>query len=80
VDAAAIGRLAAHPEGLFKNAPAGARKFLILNKSDLIEPMEKHEQIGYIIFEVACASSGQVEAVLFTACHQTGVRILAKAP
>ena len=80
VDAAAIGRLAAHTEGLFKSAPTGARKILILNKSDLIEPMEKLEGIGYIAHAVACPPSGQVEAVLFTACHQTGVRLLGKAP
>lgn len=80
VNAAAIGRLAAHTEGLFKNAPSRARKFVILNKSDLIEPMEKLERIGYIICEVACPPSGQVEAVLFTVCHQRGARIRAKAP
>lgn len=79
IDAAAIGRLAAHTEGLFKNAPSSARKFVILNKSDLIEPMEKIERIGYIICEVACPPNGQVETVLFTACHQTGARILGKA-
>lgn len=78
VDAAAIGRLAVHTEGLFKNTPSGARKYVILNKSDLIEPMEKLEQIGYIISDVACPPSGQVEAILFTACHQAGAQVLAK--
>jgi probable selenium-dependent hydroxylase accessory protein YqeC len=80
VDATAIARLAAHTEGLFKNAPSGAWKYLILNKSDLIEPMEKLEQIGYIICNGVCPPSSQVEAVLFTACNETGARILVKTP
>ncbi len=80
VDAAAIGRLAAHPEGLFRGAPAGARRFIILNKSDRIGAMEKLEEIGYIMSVAACVPEGPAEAVLFTSITQSGLRVVLRAP
>ncbi|HBK78894.1 MAG TPA: putative selenium-dependent hydroxylase accessory protein YqeC [Nitrospinae bacterium] len=75
VDAAAIGCLAAHPEGLFRGAPKSARRVLICNKSDRIGRMEKPEQIGYIIAEIACAPNGPADLLLFTACLPSGLRV-----
>jgi probable selenium-dependent hydroxylase accessory protein YqeC len=80
VDAAAIGRLAAHPEGLFRGAPAGARRFIILNKSDRIGAMDKLEEISYIMSVAACAPEGPAEAVLFTSITQSGLRVVFRAP
>ncbi len=80
VTAESIGRLAAHPEGLFRRAPAGARKIIILNKSERIGAMEKLEQIGYIISKAACAPKGPAEAVLFTSFNQSGLRAVFQAP
>ena len=80
VDAAAIGRLATHPEGLFRGAPAGARRFIILNKSDRIGAMDKLEEISYIVSVAACAPEGPAEAVLFTSITQSGLRVVFRAP
>jgi probable selenium-dependent hydroxylase accessory protein YqeC len=33
-----LGRLAGHPEGLFKSAPAGALRVVVLNKADSVSP------------------------------------------
>ena len=80
LDAAAAGRLAAHPEGLFRGAPEGARKIVVLNKFDLIARMEKPEQIGYIILEAACTPNGPAEAVILTTCLPSGLRVVSRFP
>ncbi|MEE9257057.1 MAG: selenium cofactor biosynthesis protein YqeC [bacterium] len=80
IDATAAGRLAAHPEGLFRGAPEGARKIVVLNKFDLIARMEKPEQIGYIISEAACTPNGPAEAVILTTCLPSGLRVVSRFP
>ena len=80
IDAAAAGRLAAHPEGLFRGAPEGARKIVVLNKFDLIARMEKLEQIGHIISEAACTPNGPAEAVILTTCLPSGLRVVSRFP
>jgi probable selenium-dependent hydroxylase accessory protein YqeC len=80
IDAAAAGRLAAHPQGLFRGAPEGARKFVVLNKFDLITRMEKPEQIGYILSEAACTPNGPAEAVILTTCLPSALRVVSRSP
>jgi len=38
-----LARLAAHPEGLFKACPSTARRVLLLNKADLVDPSVARE-------------------------------------
>ncbi len=80
ISAEALGRLAAHSDGLFRRAPESARRFIILNKSDLIEAMEKLEQIGYIMSEAACVPNGPAEAALFTSCIHSEPRMVFRVP
>lgn len=80
VDAAAIGRLAAHPEGLFRGTPKFTRRVLICNKYDQIGQMEKLEQIGYIIARSACSPNGPADLLLFTTCLPSGLRVMSPFP
>jgi probable selenium-dependent hydroxylase accessory protein YqeC len=80
VDAAAVARLAAHPEGLFRGAPGGARRYIIMNKCDKIDSMENLERIGYIISKAALSPGGPADGILFTECLPSGLRVVNRAP
>lgn len=66
ITAQTLGRLAAHPAGLFKNAPPQAQRVLIINKSDLCEEVEKMAEIAYIVWALAGAPRGPVSGMVFT--------------
>jgi probable selenium-dependent hydroxylase accessory protein YqeC len=80
IDAAAVARLAAHPEGLFRGAPGGARRYIIMNKCDKIDSMENLERIGYIISKATLSSGGPADGILFTECLPSGLRVVNRAP
>ena len=75
----AIGRLALHPEGLFKGTPAGTRKTLILNQGDAVPDLEKLKQIAYITWSIAGAPRGPAESVVCTTMRG-GARVLHQHP
>ncbi|MBI3025482.1 MAG: putative selenium-dependent hydroxylase accessory protein YqeC [Candidatus Tectomicrobia bacterium] len=75
----AIGRLALHPDGLFKGAAAGSRKLIVLNQGDAIEGLEKLEQIAYIIWRIAGAPAGPAGGILCTSMEGGG-RVLHQIP
>ncbi|MEK6712423.1 MAG: selenium cofactor biosynthesis protein YqeC [Nitrospinota bacterium] len=60
----AIGRLALHPEGLFKGAPARARRLIVLNQADAFGDLENIEKIANILWNIAGAPRGQAEGVI----------------
>ncbi len=68
ITAQAVGRLCAHPDGLFHKAEAGARKWIILNKADLETSLEKLEKTAYTIWELAGKPHGPADGILFTSC------------
>ena len=80
VDAETIGRLAAHPEGLFRRSPQSARRIVFLNKSDLIGAMAKLEQINYIVSELACGLGGPAEAVFLTSTTESEICRIRRMP
>jgi probable selenium-dependent hydroxylase accessory protein YqeC len=80
IDAAAVARLAAHPEGLFRGAPGGARRYIIMNKCDKIDSMENLERIGYIISKATLSPGGPADGILFTECLPSGLRVVNRAP
>ncbi|BCG48244.1 Molybdopterin-guanine dinucleotide biosynthesis protein MobA [Citrifermentans bremense] len=53
VGAAALARLIAHPGGLFTGAPAGARRFLFLNKADTPQRLSRAAEIAAAVKEEA---------------------------
>jgi len=63
VTAEAVGRLAGHPEGLFKGAPRGARKLVLLNQADAMD-LDKLKETAYIIWSVAGTPRGPIERIL----------------
>lgn len=75
----AIGRLALHPEGLFKGAPGGARKVLVLNQGDAVPGLENLERIAYITWSIAGAPRGPAEVVVCTSLRG-GARVLHRYP
>jgi len=76
IDPAAVGRLAAHPEGLFRGAPRGARKLLVLNKADALGRVENLEQIAYTVWEIAGFPRGPAEGALVTSCAPDKTRVI----
>lgn len=80
VNAEAIGRLATHPEGLFRRSPQSARRIVFLNKSDLIGAMAKLEQINYIVTELACGLGGPAEAVFLTSTTESEIHRIRRTP
>ena len=68
ITAEAIGRLCAHPEGLFHKTEAGARKWIVVNKADLETSVEKLEKTAYTIWELAGKPHGPADGILFTSC------------
>ncbi len=80
IDAAAVARLAAHPEGLFRGVSDCARRYIVLNKCDKIGSMEKLERIGYVIAEAVLSPAGPADGILFTECLPTGLRVVSRAP
>lgn len=74
ITAAAVGRLCAHPEGLFRRAPARARKWVILNKADAMSPVDTFRKIAYTIWKRAGPPRGPADGVLVTSCGDTSCR------
>ena len=68
ITARAVGRLCAHPDGLFHKAESGARKWIVLNKADLETSLEKLEKTAYTIWELAGKPHGPADGILFTSC------------
>jgi len=68
ITAKAIGKLCAHPGGLFRNAPAGARKWVVVNKADLETSLEKLEKTAYTVWESAGKPDGPADGILLTSC------------
>ena len=68
ITAEAIGRLCAHPEGLFHKAESGARKWIVVNKADLEASVEKLRKIAYTVQELAGRPHGPADGVLVTSC------------
>ena len=68
ITAAAIGRLCAHPEGLFHKAEADARKWVVVNKADMETSLEKLQEIAYIVWKFAGKPHGPADGILFTSC------------
>ena len=64
---AALARLCAHPEGLFKNAGT-ARKWIVLNKTDLAGALDFLEKIAYVVWERAGKPRGPADGILLTSC------------
>ncbi|MDA0999451.1 MAG: selenium cofactor biosynthesis protein YqeC [bacterium] len=75
ITAETLGRLAAHPAGLFKGAPPQARRILIINKSDLCEELEKTAEIAYIVWNLAGAPRGPVSGMVFTSRISSAVEL-----
>jgi len=64
----AVGRLCAHPDGLFHKADEGARKWVVVNKADLETSLEKLREIAYIVWKLAGKPHGPADGILFTSC------------
>ncbi len=64
----AVGKLCAHPDGLFHKAEAGARKWVVVNKADLETSLEKLREIAYIVWKLAGKPHGPADGILFTSC------------
>lgn len=80
VTAETLGRLAAHPEGLFRGAPPRARRLVVLNKADSRENLEILEKIAYIIMELAGPPDGPVQGVICTACTFPRAKVFLQMP
>ena len=63
ITAVHVARLAASPDGLFKNAPAKARRVVLLNKADLVAPDVAAACRDAIIAE-GCADAVMIGAML----------------
>ncbi len=75
-----LGRLAAHPEGLFRGAPGGARRVVVLNKADDAKAVDIARKVAYIVWELAGAPRGPAEGVVTTAFSPPGPRALGRLP
>ena len=76
ITAHAVGRLCAHPDGLFHKAEAGARKWIIVNKADLETSLEKLEKTAYTIWELAGKPHGPADGILFTSCMNNECEVI----
>ena len=76
ITAEAIGALCAHPEGLFRKADGGARRWIVLNKADLEASLEKRRKIAYTIREMAGKPHGPADGVLLTSCLKNRPEVL----
>ena len=68
ITAEAVGKLCAHPFGLFHKAEEGARKWIVINKADMETSLEKLEKTAYTIWELAGKPHGPADGILFTSC------------
>ena len=68
ITAEVVGRLCAHPEGLFRKAGTSARKWILINKADLGSSLEKLEETAYTIWKLAGKPDGPADGILFTSC------------
>ena len=64
----AVGKLSAHPDGLFRKVDDGARKWIVVNKADLATSLEKLEKTAYTIWELAGKPHGPADGILYTSC------------
>ena len=68
ITAEAVGKLCAHPDGLFHKAGAGTRKWIVINKADTETSLEKLDKTAYTIWELAGKPHGPADGILFTSC------------
>ena len=68
ITAEAVGKLCAHPAGLFHKVEARARKWIIINKADLETSVEKLKKTAYTIWKLAGKPHGPADGILFTSC------------
>ena len=68
ITAESVGKLSAHPDGLFHKAGVGTRKWIVMNKADLETSLEKLEKTAYTIWELAGKPCGPADGILFTSC------------
>lgn len=64
---ASCGRLAAHPEGLFKGAPEKATRVIVLNKADLVPDLLASEALKEVL------SSGGADSAIVAALGAQGI-------
>ena len=64
----AVGKLCAHPDGLFHKVEEGARKWIVVNKADMETSLEKLREIAYIVWKFAGKPHGPADGILFTSC------------
>lgn len=75
ITAEAIGKLCAHPDGLFHKAEEGARKWIVINKADMETSLEKLEKTAYTIWELAGKPHGPADGILFTSCMNNECKV-----
>lgn len=68
ITAEAVGKLCAHPDGLFHKAEEVARKWIVINKADMETSLEKLDKTAYTIWELAGKPHGPADGILFTSC------------
>ena len=68
ITAEAVGKLCAHPLGLFHKAGESARKWIVINKADMETSLEKLDKTAYTIWELAGKPHGPADGILFTSC------------
>ena len=68
ITADAVGKLCAHPAGLFHKVKADIHKWVIVNKAEIETSVEKLEKTAYTIWEWARKPHGPADGILFTSC------------
>ncbi len=76
ITAEVIGRLCAHPDGLFRRVGASARKWIVINKTDLETSLEKLEKTAYTVWELAGKPHGLADGILFTSCMNSECKVI----
>ena len=76
ITAESVGRLSAHPDGLFHKVDDGARKWIVINKTDLGTSLEKLEKTAYTIWELAGKPCGPADGILFTSCKNNECEVI----
>ncbi len=76
ITAESVGRLCAHPEGLFRKAGPHARKWVILNKADAETRVDTFRKIAYTIWKRAGPPHGPADGVLVTSCRKGECSVL----
>ena len=76
ITAETVGKLCAHPDGLFHKVEAGARKWIVINKADMETSLEKLREIAYIVWEFAGKPHGPADGILFTSCMNNECEVI----